>query len=182
MSNQPLIPTSGFRRGLSIAELMLSLAISSMLLVGVSAAYNASANAAESNDRFFRVTQSGRVLMTQLITEIRKADSVVVSAAPHDSIIIERRADLRLTEELSREYRYDAVAKSVTLKIYFKKADGTTYQSPVYTLVRNVEAASFGPTVQVGGVDVRIPVTVVITVDKNTVRLSDTSAPRKLTA
>ena len=36
---------SGDRRGLSISEVLLSLAITSMLLVGVAAAYNASANA-----------------------------------------------------------------------------------------------------------------------------------------
>jgi hypothetical protein len=170
------------RSGLSIIELMISLSISSMLLVGVGAAYNASANAAEGNDRFFRVTQSGRVLMTQLVAEIRKADTVVVSAAPYDRIIVTRRPDLRLTEEESREYAYDAAAKTVTLKIYYKRADGTTYQSPAYALVRDVQSASFGPTKQVGGVDVRVPVTVVITTGANTVRLSDTSAPRKLTA
>ena len=182
MRTQPVIHTNRIRRGLSIAEVMLSLAISSMLLVGVAAAYNASASAAETNDRFFRVTQSGRVLMTQLVSEIRKADRVFVSAAPYDTIIVERRPDLRLPEEQSREFRYDAVAKTITLKIYYKRADGTTYQSPLYTLVRDVQAASFGPTKQVAGVDVRIPMTVVITTGSSTVRISDTTAPRKLTA
>ena len=181
MRTQPSIHNRT-RRGLSIAEVMISLAISSMLLVGVAAAYNASASTAEGNDRFFRVTQAGRVLMTQLISEIRKADSVVVAASPHDSIIITRRQDLRLPEEESREYRYDSAAKAITLKIYYRRADGTTYQSPFFTLVRDVQSASFGPTKQVGGVDVRIPVTTVIAVDSNTVRLSDTSAPRKLTS
>ena len=179
---QPLIHNGRHRRGLSIVELMISLTISAMLLVGVAAAYNASASSVEGNDRFFRVTQSGRVLMTQLIAEIRRADTVVVSGAPYDSIIITRRPDLRLTEEQSREYRYDAAAKTVTLKIYYERANGTTYQSPVYTLVRDVQSAAFGPTKQVGGVDVRVPVTLVITTGPNTVRLSDTSAPRKLTA
>jgi hypothetical protein len=177
-----LILTTDRRRGLSIAEVMISLTISAMLLVGVAAAYNASASAAEGNDRFFRVTQAGRVLMTQLVTEIRKADTVLVSPDPYDTLVIERRQDLRLAEEKSREFRYDAVAKTVTMKISYQRADGTTYQSPVYTLVRDVQAATFGPTKQVGGVDVRIPLTVVITVDSNTVRLSDTSAPRKLTS
>jgi hypothetical protein len=167
-------------KGLSIAEVMISLGISSMLLVGVATAYNASADGIEGNDRFFRATQGARVTMNQLITEIRRADSVVV-APTCDSIIITRPEYLRInSEEQSREYIYSAVTKKITLKIYFKAPDGTTYQSPVYSMAANVAEAKFGPPQQVGGVDVRVPVTLVITVGNNTVRLSDTTGPRKL--
>ena len=169
-------------RGLSIAEVLLSLAISAMLLVGVAAAYNASANAVDGNDRFFRATQAGRVTMTQLMNEIRKAESVVV-APTYDSIIITRRSDLRVnTEEQSREFKYSSTARKITLKIYYKKADGTTYQSPDYSLASNVIEAKFGPAEKVGGVDARVPVTVVIQTGSSTVRLSDTTTVRKLTA
>jgi type II secretory pathway component PulJ len=170
------------RRGLSIAEVLISLAISAMLLVGVATAYNASASAVEGNDRFFRATQAGRVTMTQLINEIRKAESINV-APTNDSIIITRRADLRVnSEEQSREFKYNATNKKITLKIYYKKADGSTYQSPDYALASNVTEAKFGPAEQVGGVDARVPVTVVIQFGGNTVRLSDTTTVRKLTA
>jgi type II secretory pathway component PulJ len=169
-------------RGLSIAEVLISLAISAMLLVGVATAYNASATAIDGNDRFFRATQAGRVTMTQLLNEIRKAESVVV-AATNDSIIITRRSDLRVnSEEQSREFKYDATARKIKLKIYYKKADGTTYQSPDYSLASNVIEAKFGPAEQVGGVDARVPVTVVIQLGSNTVRLSDTTSVRRLTA
>src|SRR5205823_7082731 len=67
------------RRGMSIAEVMISMAIAALLLVGVSAAYTASADAVEANDNFFRATQAGRVTMTQLLTEIRRADSVLTA-------------------------------------------------------------------------------------------------------
>ena len=170
------------RHGLSIAEVLISLAITSMLLVGVATAYNASANAVEGNDRFFRATQAGRVTMTQLLNEIRKAESVVV-APTYDSIIITRRSDLRVnTEEQSREFKYNSTTKKITLKIYYQKADLTTYQSPDYSLASNVIEAKFGPAEQVGGVDARVPVTVVIQSGSSTVRLSDTTTVRKLTA
>src|SRR5205085_1130645 len=71
-------PASRRRRGLSIIEVMISLTISAFLLVAVAAAYSASADAVEMNDKFFRATQAGRVTMNQVLTEIRRADAVQV--------------------------------------------------------------------------------------------------------
>ena len=168
-------------RGFSIAEVMLSLAITSMLLVGVAAAYSASADAVDGNDRFFRTTQAARVTMTQLITEVRRADSVdTADVAPFDTLFITRDPDLRLPEEQFREFKYDAAGKTITLQITFKRvADGVIYKSPVYTLCRNVHEASFGPAAKTGTVEVRLPVTLVIKSNGHSVRLSDTSGPRR---
>ena len=169
-------------RGLSIAEVMISLAISSMLLVGVAAAYSASADSVEANDKFFRVTQAGRVTMTQLMTEIRRADQIV-TAPTKDSVIITRQPDLRLnSEEQSREFKYDPIRKEITLTIYFKRPDNSPYTRGPYTLARNVEECAFGPPDVIGGVEMRIPVTVVIKSGVNSVRLSDTSGPRRVNA
>lgn len=169
------------RPGFSIAEVMVSLAITSMLLVGVAAAYTASAEAIDGNDRFFRATQAARVTMTQLLTEIRRADAVdTADLAPFDTLFITRDPDLRLPEEQFREFKYDAIGKQITLQITFKRvADGTIYKSVVYTLCRNVDEASFGPATKVGTVEVRLPVTVVVKTNGHTVRLSDTSGPRR---
>src|SRR3954469_10482361 len=106
------------RRGLSIAEVLISLAISTFLLVAVAAAYNASADAVEMNDKFFRATQAGRVTMNQLLTEIRRAD-FVACAPTSDSVIVTRPLVNRLPEEDSREYRYDAAAKKVSLQVFY---------------------------------------------------------------
>ena len=182
MRTERLMQTRPPARGFSIAEVMLSLAITSMLLVGVSAAYSASANAVDGNDRFFRSTQAARVSMTQLVTEIRRADGIDApdSPGPYDNITIFRDPDLRLNEEESREFRYNAAAKTITLQITFKrKLDGVIYKSPLYTLCRNVEEVKFGPPDKVSGVEVRVPVTVVVKSNGHTVRLSDTSGPRR---
>ena len=164
---------------MSIAEVMVSLAISTMLLVGAATAYNASANAVDSNDRFFRATQAGRVTMTQILAEIRRADSVR-TAPTKDSIIIDRSPEARInSEERSREFFYDAVRKQITLKIYYQRPDGSTYQSPLYTMARNVEEAVFGPPDTSAGVEVRVPVTITVKMGPNSIRLAGTSGIRR---
>jgi Tfp pilus assembly protein PilW len=180
---QPTPPDRG-RHGLSIVEVMISLTISAFLLVAVAAAYNASANAVEMNDRFFRATQAGRVTLNQLLTEIRRADHVYC-APSYDSIIITRPAQSRLTDEDSREFKYDSVAKKITLQIFYKNTAGTTWTSPAYSLASNVETARFGPPDKMTDstgvlVDVRVPVTVDVKIGNNSVRLSGSSGPRRL--
>lgn len=173
-------------RGLSIVEVMISLTITSFLLVAVATAYNASASAIEMNDRFFRATQAGRVTMNQLLTEIRRADWV--GCAPtSDYVLITRPVASRMPEEDTREYRYTAATKKITLKIAFKRADGTVYYSPEYSLASNVESATFGPPDQILDAtstlqDVRIPVNLNVKIGSNQVRLSGSSGPRRLAA
>ena len=172
------------RRGLSIAELMISLSISSFLLVAVAAAYNASADAVEVNDRFFRATQAGRVTMNQVLTEIRRAESVLCSVAG-DSIIVTRPLETRAaTNEEWREYKYNPATKTVTLQICFKNA-GVVSSSPLYTMSRNVTACSFGPPDKITKSDgtqweTRVPVTVEVAVGYNKVRLSGAGSPRRV--
>jgi Tfp pilus assembly protein PilW len=165
--------------GLSIVEVLISLAISALLLTGVAAAYNASASAVESNDRFFRATQAARVTMNQLLTEIRRAESVLCEPG-NGSIIITRPQADRLTDEQSREYRYDATSKKITLRIFYKNASNVTWSSPAYSLASNVESATFGPPDLVGGAETRIPLALDVKIDANTVRLSGSSSPRRL--
>jgi Tfp pilus assembly protein PilW len=183
MTRKHYIPRPISCRGLSIVEVMISLTISAFLLVAVAAAYNASANAVEMNDRFFRATQAGRVTLNQLLTEIRRADSVFC-APTSDSIIVQRPKQNRLTDEDSREFKYDKITKKITLQIYYKNAAGTTWTSPAYSLASNVEVAKFGPpdkmTDATGEHDVRVPVTVDVKIGSNSVRLSGSSGPRRL--
>jgi len=184
-------PVSRRHRGLSIIEVMISLTISAFLLVAVAAAYSASADAVEMNDRFFRATQAGRVTMNQLLTEIRRADLVQVGT---NQIDIARPlpgsaggTGTALANETTRMIAYDAAKKQVTLQIHYN-ASAPSPNSPVYTLARNVEAAVFGPPeylkdangVQVTPlVVVRVPVQLVVRIGTNEVRLSGASGPRR---
>ena len=173
------------RRGLSIAEVMISLTISSFLLVAVAAAYSASADAVEMNDKFFRATQAGRVTMNQLLTEIRRADYILV-APTKDSIIVTRPQVNRINaEEKSREYKYDPNTRKITLQIFFERPDKTVYSSPAYSLASNVEWAEFATPDRIQDVtgqwlDVRVPVTIDVKIGTNSVRLSGSSSPRRV--
>jgi hypothetical protein len=166
------------RRGLSIAEVLISLTISAFLLVAVAAAYSASADAVEMNDRFFRATQAGRVTMNQLLTEIRRADVVDVSIP--NVIKVMRPPPNRLPNELERWYAYDPANKQVTLQIRYTSAS-LVPPSPKYSLSRNVELATFGPAeMDAGNTTVmRVPITLVVKIGSNEVRLSGSSGPRR---
>lgn len=169
------------RRGLSLVEVMISLTISTFLLVAVAAAYNASADAVEMNDRFFRATQAGRVTMNQLLTEIRRADSVQVFS---DKIDVIRPVQNRLANETYRTFAYDAANKQMKLQIHYNSPPAAAPDSPWYSLARNVELATFGPAeVQkdANNTDVvtRVPVQLVVKIKNNEVRLSGASGPRR---
>jgi prepilin-type N-terminal cleavage/methylation domain-containing protein len=168
------------RRGLSIVEMLIALAISALLLAAVAAAYNASADAVETNDRFFRATQAARVTMNQVLTEIRRAESVLC-APGSDSIIVTRPPAGRLPDEQSREFRYHADTRKVTLQIFYRNGAGATWTSPAYSMASNVESAMFGPADLVNGVETRIPIALDVKIAANTVRLSGSSTPRRLT-
>lgn len=168
------------RRGLSIVEVMISLAISAFLLVAVAAAYSASSSAVEMNDKFFRATQAGRVTMNQLLTEIRRADSVQVFT---DHIDVIRPSTSRLAKETYRTFSYDPAAKQVKLQVHYD-ATAPSPVGPQYALARNVEATLFGPAET--GVDAnnavvvtRVPIQIVVRIGANEVRLSGASGPRR---
>ena len=182
MKRNSKLRTAAFaRRGLSIAEVMISLTISTFLLVAVAAAYNASADAVEMNDRFFRATQAGRVTMNQLLTEIRRADYVNVNG---NVVEIIRPAQNRLPNEVSRAFWYDPAVKQMKLQISYTSPPAAAPKSPWYVLSRNVEAATFGPAEiqkDANNADIvtRVPVQVVVRIGANEVRLSGASGPRR---
>ena len=63
---------NALRHGLSLVEILISLAISASLLTAIAAAFSASASVIEKNDEVFRATQAARVTMLHLLTEIRQ--------------------------------------------------------------------------------------------------------------
>lgn len=174
------------RRAMSLAEVMISLTICSLLLVAVATAYNASAAAVDANDQFFRATQAGRVSLNQMLTEIRRAHAVdqpvVAGTTTPDLKCFEviRPEDNRTVNEISRVYRYDPAAKKITLQISY--AGGA--QGRLYTLASNVEACTFGPAAwgkDANNTDavVRLAVALDVKVGGNSVRLNGSSGPRR---
>jgi prepilin-type N-terminal cleavage/methylation domain-containing protein len=153
------------RRGLSLAEVMISLAISAMLLTAVAAAFSASSEAIETNDEFFRASQAARVSMNQILTEIRRCESVKVAST-------KTNLAMKAHDGKDRDYVYDAAARKLQLVT-------SDPMAPNYNLASNCSEASFAYDNPTGLQVVRVSVTVIVQVGKNQIRLTGSAAPRK---
>ena len=168
------------RRGLSMIEAMIAMGISSMLLVAVSGAFTASAQAVETNDQFFRASQTSRVVLHQMLGEIRRADLVQCDPLDTSYFDVMRPAEDITPFEVYRRYKYDSNTRQLTLTIY-KAGDVVSAR---YVLANNVEAAAFGPP-QKGNnannvlVVQRLPVTVSVKVGSNYISLNGAAGPRR---
>ncbi|NLF30902.1 MAG: hypothetical protein GX591_08455 [Planctomycetes bacterium] len=60
--------------GLGMVELLLSLAIMAMLLTSVAAAFHASLNTVDENQKIATVTHNARIVLNRMMAEIRQAD------------------------------------------------------------------------------------------------------------
>jgi type II secretory pathway pseudopilin PulG len=170
------------RRGLSMIEAMIAMSITSMLLVAVSGAFTASSQAVEANDQFFRASQTARVVLHQMLGEIRRADLIECDPLEKDTSYFDvmRPAEDITTGEIYRRYKYDAGTRRLTLTIY----RASNVVSAHYVLANNVEAATFGPP-QKGNnannvlVVQRLPVTVTVKVGNNYIALNGAAGPRR---
>jgi len=158
------------RRGLSLAEVMISLAISAMLLTAVAAAFSASSEAIDQNDQFFRASQAARVSMTQILTEIRRANAVQVPGNNKSLSMI-------TFDNKDRTYSYDSDAQKL------KMITNDVLTDPDYTLASNCTSTTFDvdTMTDAGGIKhvVRVAVTIIVKVGSNTIRLTGSAAPRK---
>jgi type II secretory pathway pseudopilin PulG len=154
------LPSSVRRRGLSIAELMISLAISAMLLAAVAAAFAVSTSAINMNDDFFRASQAARVSVNQIMTEVRRCQSGVVDP---------QSLELTLNTGQKRTYAFDPVAQELRMTIHTG-----ILPEPVYRLASDVSSLRFdtdGTTVSM---------TMTVKVGDNSVTLSGSALPRRL--
>jgi len=168
------------RRGVSLPELLISIAIAACLLTAVASAFVASASAVESNDRYLRSAQSARVSMGVLIRDIRQSDACQVGTAAEQSQakITADRLDVLTTDGKLIQYRYLAANRQLTMQI-----DG----GDAYVLARNVEHARF-----VGELEgdastgerrtTRVTVKLTITTEGQPLRLDASATPRRAMA
>ena len=147
------------RLGLSLVEVLISLAISATLLTAIAASFSASGQVIEANDHVFRATQSARVTMNQIVTEIRRCKSIAVNSTSID-IVTE--------SDEARTYAYDNVKKEMT--ITFPDVDPDAH----FTLARNVSFARFAND------GTAISLTMTVQVGANRVTLTGTGLPRYL--
>jgi type II secretory pathway pseudopilin PulG len=178
------------RRGLSISEVLISLAITSMLLTAIATAFHSSTRVISENDEFFRATQAARVALNQMLTEVRRADAVSardqnvstfsVSGITANLLPVCRPIAYQSSMEFMRYYRYDPQAKRLLL--YFQ--DGSGNLSPEYPLASNVQISPFDWE-QATGKDgnpyvSRVTIALEVAVGNNRIRLSGSAVPRRV--
>ncbi len=130
------------RSGLTIAEMLIALAITAMLLAAVAVAFNASAKNYQVNEDIFKTVNAARQALTRMTTQIRTAGyqvspNLFVAVEPNDP---NNRCSLYTAtgDDLTYEYRgaSDPVYPNTLLLI-----DNDT--SSNYVLCDNVTSMSF---------------------------------------
>lgn len=170
------------RRGLSLIEVMISLAICSSLLVAVAAAFSASSSAIDINDRFFRASQAGRIAMGQMLAAVRRCQDSEVgdSYDGHSASISADKLQYQAVNGKFYHYAYDATAQTLT---FTDEAAGQTY-----TLAHNVQrlgtASIFTADMEQDPATkvmhpVRITVGFAVKIGNDTVPLSGSAVPRR---
>jgi hypothetical protein len=146
------------RRGLSLVEALISLAIAATLLTAVAAACSAASDAIKMNDQFFRASQAARVSVNQIISQVRTCQSGVVSST---SLELTAANGQRCT------YALDTDSRKLTLTL-------EDLVPPVtHTMASNVGTLQFltdGKT---------IAMTITVEVGHNQVTLNGSAIPRR---
>jgi type II secretory pathway pseudopilin PulG len=164
---------------MTLVELLISLSITSMLLAGLCAAFNASMSSAQLANSYINCTQNARQAMSRVIDDIRQADAVRVDDSG-SSIEIIRPPGKAEAGEISRQYFYDHNEQRISMKIIH--ADGGS--SPIYEVARDISACAFGPAEIRRESDqslttVCVPVSITCTAGGSRVVLNATASPRR---
>jgi prepilin-type N-terminal cleavage/methylation domain-containing protein len=119
------------KRGFTIVELLLALAIGAMLLVAVAVAFNASAMNYEENEAIFKTISSARQALLRMTSQLRTAIGVDPNSPANECSFFTSAA-----EDITYQYR------SADKKLYLiTNSDGQEY-----VLCDNVVAMTFDRT------------------------------------
>jgi hypothetical protein len=152
------------RAGLGIAEACISLAICATLLTAVAAAFRAAGDAVTQNDQFFTATQSARVALNRMLTQVRRGTPGDDSTSSNLHLLTDTGMDVN--------YHYDSGTKRLTL---------VTSTSTI--LVHDASQCSFSYT---NGTDPagnpcvsKVTVTIGVVIGNNGILLTGSAAPRR---
>lgn len=168
------------RHGISLPELLISLAIVAVLMTAVGASYSASASAVEMNERMFRATQTARIAMNRMLHDLRNAEVVTVGtlAAQSTSTVTDTFIDVINPDGSMVSYVYQPADRVV----YLVQRDAE--DEPQFVLARNVDSAVFTADVQPHPQTgqrrtVRVTIDLNVQVEQQSVRLSGSATPRR---
>ena len=116
-----------YKTGFTIAELLIALAISAMLLVAVAVAFNASAVNYQENEDIFKTINNARQALFRMTSQLRTANAVVHDAPSNECTLITAAG-----EDIT--YRYNSGVN----KLYLVTNDDSSDSD--YVLCDNVTA------------------------------------------
>src|SRR5687768_3027694 len=115
MNNVNVIIRRVSRAGMSLVEVMISLAISATLLAAVAAAFSASASAIEINDQFVRASQAARISVNQVMSEIRKAQ---VGEPGTENWVSDEQIEFTTESGVKRTYALDHATNALMMTVH----------------------------------------------------------------
>ncbi len=148
-----------YKAGFTIAELLIALAISAMLLVAIAVAFNASAVNYQQNEDIFKVVNNARQALFRMTTQLRTGYWVDPAANNECSFIT------AAGEDITYQFR---IAEN---KLYLI----TNVDSNEYVLCDNVTAMTFSKTPTNDGLDCK-SVQISMTVASNNVEKTISAA------
>jgi len=143
---------------MGLVEVLMSLAISALVLTGVAAAFVASSRTVEINEQFFRASQAARVSVNQIMTEARRCQSGVVSTTS---------LELTLHSGEKRTYALDSTNHALLMTLESLTPPET------YTLARNVSSLTFATD------NKTISMTITVDVNGNQLLVNGSAMPRR---
>lgn len=141
---------ASIRCGFTIVELLLALAIASILLAAVATAFNASIINYRENEDIFKAINSARQSLFRITSQLRTADAVLPSSPVNECTLITAGGD-------DITYQYNNGDNKLYLITNYDLSD------PDYVLCDNVTAMTFTKTPTDDGTDcksVQISITV----------------------
>ena len=118
------------RHGFTMVELLIALAITSILLVAVTVAFNASIINFCENEDIFKTVNSARQALSRIINQLRTAQAVEPNSPANQCKLITANGD-------DITYQYDSAEN----KVYLVTNDDTSDSD--YVLCNNVAAMTF---------------------------------------
>jgi len=166
------------RRGFTLAETLVALSITALLMLAMGGAFTAAGNSVEQNDRFFRSEQQARVTMDLMMGVIRRCQAVtsvtyIGPSASGTSITLTPSSGDFSGHSLTFTYNASNAGSNPGTITMTDNIAGTTA-----VLASDVISASFNTITQNNFKTVALNMTVQI--DQNQVTVSDSAAPRIL--
>lgn len=155
------------RRGFTIVEVLIALAITAMLLTAVATAFNASIINYRENESIFKAINSARQALFRITSQLRTATAVDPNSPSNECTMITAGGD-------DITYRYDSTSGNLLLitnddgsdddYVLCEHVDSMTFtrQTIVDGMVTKVKSVQIAINVAVGGVERRVAAAAVV--------------------